>query len=308
MSGTDRPVPDWLEGHLRCPSCGEAVKQNEGAYGCPENHLWPVVRGVPRFVDSENYSASFGYQWNRFARTQFDTSTRHQSRDDFLLRTGFTEEDVNGKIVLDVGCGSGRYSDVVSRLSGSVTGIDLSLAVEAAHRNLGGRNNAAILQADIFSLPFAEGTFDLIFSIGVLHHTPDPRAAFLRLPRLLKPGGGISIWVYPREWERLGSKYLRKYTPRMKPETLLRLAKVAHPMYHLKRRVPRPVARALNYILPTSIHPDPEWRVLDTFDWYAPTYQWKHTYPEVFGWFEEAGLEHIRPLEDPVSMTARKPA
>lgn len=307
MNPPGRVLPEWLEGHLRCPACGSEAKQNDGGFECPEQHLWPIVREVPRFVDSESYSGSFGYQWNRFARTQLDTETRHRSRDAFLRRTGFTPANLEGKLVLDVGCGSGRYSDIAGRFGGNVVGIDLSLAVEAAHRNLRERDNTAFLQADIFSLPFAESTFDFIFSIGVLHHTPDTRAAFLRLPPLLRPGGRISIWVYPREWASPGSGYLRRYTTRMKPDTLLRLAKAAHPLYHLKRRIPKLAASALNYLLPTSMEDDPDWRVLDTFDWYSPTYQWKHAYPEVFGWFEEAGLEDIRPLPDAVSMTALRP-
>jgi len=74
--------------------------------------------------------------------------------------------------------------------------MDLSLAVEACYQNLFHRGNVMVVQADIFNSPFELESFDVIVSIGVLHHTPDPRLAFRSLVGLLKPGGLIGIWVY----------------------------------------------------------------------------------------------------------------
>ena len=68
----------------------------------------------------------------------------------------------------------------------------------------------------MFKLPFAPESFDYIYSIGVLHHTPDCEQAFKGLPRLLKPGGRIAIWLYSayNPWYRMSDVY-RKWTRRM---------------------------------------------------------------------------------------------
>jgi SAM-dependent methyltransferase len=151
------------------------------------------------------------------------------------------------------------------------------------------------------NLPFADGSFDAIYSIGVLHHTPDTRAAFLSLTKLLKPGGRIAIWVYSTglRW-MFGGELLRLITPRLPKSVLLKASKIAIPMYHV-HKLPL-VGRATLMMLPTSNNPDPEWRWLDTFDWYSPRYQWKHTYEEVEGWFRDAGLERIARARFPVSV------
>src|SRR3989442_1355924 len=148
---------------------------------------FPVVRGVPRFVAAERYSNSFGFQWNHFARTQLDSAgDGHASRDTFVEKTGWRLEMLTGKTVLDAGCGMGRFAEVCADAGADVQAVDLSAAVDAAAENLGARPNVSVYQADIMNLPFTDGTFDFIYSIGVLHHTPDTRSAFAQLPRLLK--------------------------------------------------------------------------------------------------------------------------
>jgi hypothetical protein len=56
-----------------------------------------------------------------------------------------------------------------------------------------------------------------------------------------------------------------------------------------------------------AFHPDRKWRILDTFDWYSPWYQSKHTYEEVFRWFENCGLEDLRVIEQPIAVQGRRP-
>ena len=159
--------------------------------------VYPIVRGIPRFVGSDQYVGSFSYEWNRWNRVQLDIANgRTESEDTFAEKTGFTPEELRGKLVLDVGCGAGRFLDVASRWGADVVGIDLSFAVEASQANLGGRPNVSVIQADVFRLPFRDETFDAIFSIGVLHHSRDTREAFLQLPQLLKNGGDIAVWLY----------------------------------------------------------------------------------------------------------------
>lgn len=303
----------WL---YQCPVCAGGLTAAHGPPNedieaselrCPAGHVYPVLRGVPRFTPTEDYAGNFGFEWTLHDRTQLDDSTSRESEETFRAKTGFTPEELRGKTVLDVGCGMGRFADVASRWGAQVYAIDLSLAVESAQRNLGGRVSVHIAQASIFALPFAEEVFDFIFSIGVLHHTPDTRSAFERLPRLLKPGGKIAIWLYPRydSVPSYVSDVLRKLTIRMPKRLLYAISHLAVPAYYLYR-MPR-LGLLPRSLLPLSTHPKRRWRVLDTFDWYSPRYQWKHTYEEVWPWFETAGLTEIRVLGSPVALQAKRP-
>ena len=78
---------------------------------------YPIIDGIPRFVSDEGYSDNFGYQWNRWARVQFEDQNIDQSKQGHTTRmfetsTGFTPATLRGKTVLDMGCGPGRFSDV----------------------------------------------------------------------------------------------------------------------------------------------------------------------------------------------------
>ena len=307
-------LADRVLGILRCLSCQGRLRQEQDGLACAGcQRKYPVVKGIARFVDAQHYAGSFGFQWLLFRDTQLDTEESRRSEADFRRRTGFTPEDLAGKLVLDVGCGMGRFAEVATRWGAYVVGVDLSLAEEAAAENLKDRN-AVFFQADVFHLPFAPGSFDYIYSIGVLHHTPNCEKAFKSLPRLLKPGGRIAIWLYSRynNWYKMSDIY-RKVTRRMSPKTIYRLAHVAVPMYGVHQAllsipvIGRPISGAMKYLLPMSFNPDPKWRVLDTLDWYSPWYQSKHTYEEVFRWFEDCGLQDLRVILQPIAVQGQKP-
>lgn len=307
--------PDFLR-ILRCPTCASNLELRAettsgaevivGALVCATGHSFPIVGGVPRFVSSEQYAGNFGFEWNIHWQTQLDTDTEHESEEAFRLKTGFTPADLAGKLVLDVGCGMGRFSEVASRWGATVVGIDLSRAVDAAYQNIGARENVHIAQADVFYLPFSGPTFDYIFSVGVLHHTPSTKDAFDQLPQLLRPGGRIAIWVYSgyNAVSYRASDVWRKVTTRMPKRVLYAFAHVAVPIHHL-RRVPG-LRVVPDVLVPMSGHPKARWRILDTFDWYSPRYQWKHTYQEVFRWFEDQDLVNVRVLDFPVSMQGQR--
>jgi SAM-dependent methyltransferase len=272
------------------------------------------VQGIIRFVDPDNYAQSFGFQWHRYSRTQLDHDETRESDHHFRIKTGLKPDDLKDKLVLDVGCGMGRFAEVATRWGARVIGIDLSAAAEMAAKNLADRPFVGF-QADVFALPFAPESFDLIYSLGVLHHTPDCEKAVKVLEKYLKPGGTLAVWLYSgyNKWYRFSDVW-RKYTHRMQPRTLHKILQLAVPvLYYLDRglrRIPllgSPIAGAVHHVFPVNRQADPESRILDTFDWYSPKYQSKHTYEQVFRWFEDMGFEDLHIAEVPISVRGRKP-
>lgn len=279
---------------FRCPESQEPLRFDRNSFVSRSGRRWPVIRGIPRFVPGDLYAASFSYEWNVHSRTQLDSHTGADSSEEMLRRkTGLTPEQVRGKLVLDAGVGAGRFSDVLLQWGGRVVGVDLSYAVEAAHRNFGDNPNAVLAQADIGRLPFAPETFDLVISIGVLHHTPSTRAHFEKLIPLLKPGGTICIWVYPPEHDYLLRVSWIPFTSRIPKKWFHCWCKVYVPYAH--RHPERALVQYLWRHFPMSNqHLGVENDVLDTFDGYSPRYHWIHSPEEVRSWFEELQFEDIQ--------------
>ena len=298
---------------LRCPDCHSELsvvilRESEGeiergSLVCRNcGQVFPIVRFIPRFVSSDAYVRSFSAEWNIFSKTELDMEGKTESRDTFILKAGKKPQDLAGKVVLDAGCGMGRFSEVVSReTKATVVGFDLSSAVDSARSNIGSRGNVHVVQADIMRLPFADATFDFIYSIGVLHHTPNPKRSFERLVPLLKKGGEIVVWVYAKSHSDFYSDTWRKVTSRVPWSMTLGFSRIITKLYGVYRKFPYPAK-----FLPISMHKDPEWRLLDTFDWYAPKYQYKFETNEVVSWFEEMGFREIETLSFPVSVRGKR--
>ncbi|MBI4638179.1 MAG: methyltransferase domain-containing protein [Candidatus Rokubacteria bacterium] len=301
---------------LVCPAChGELdlradrrdAEVSEGILACRQcRRAYPVIRGVPRFVAERTYASSFGDQWNWFRKVQLDSwSGTRESETTLEATTGWRDADYVGRLVLDAGVGAGRFAEVVARKGGEVVGIDLTTAADAAYANIGRLDKVHVVQADIFAMPFRERTFDLAYSIGVLHHTPDPRAAFDRVAAAVKKGGGFAVYVYAR----YGSAHrvadvVRRLTTRLPRRLMLALSAVAIPLYYVYRV--RGLGEALRLFFAISMHPNWRWRWLDTFDWYTPRYQWKFLYPEVFGWFRANGFLDVEVFDGPIRMRGVK--
>lgn len=175
----------------------------DGELECVDGHRYPVMRGIPRMVAGHAGNAdafarlqdrtrrSFGYQWTTF-HDMVETF-----REDFLNYIHpVAPEFFQGKRGLDAGCGFGRHIYYAAEFGAEMVGVDFSDAIEAARVNLDGQKNVHLIQADIYRLPFTEGAFDFAYSLGVLHHLPDPERGFRSLVPLLKPGGALMVWVY----------------------------------------------------------------------------------------------------------------
>jgi SAM-dependent methyltransferase len=299
---------------LRCPTCGgqldadgTAERIDSGSLRCSAAHVFPVRKGIPRFVEEDAYTSSFSYEWQRFSKTQLDSFTRRtDTRDRLQASLNFPLEQLKGKLVLDAGCGMGRFAEIVQRYGGQYVGLDYSFAVDAAYTNVGHLPGVHFVQANIFHPPFADATFDLIISLGVLHHTPDPHMAFASLPRVLKPGGALSVTVYDagNKVYVMNSRFWRRFSTRLPRRVLHMLSYAAAPLYYLwTLPVLGWLFRSAAFI---SLERDWRWRVLDTFDWYSPRYQSWHTHHEVFGWFKDSGFEQIEVLAPSVSQIGTK--
>ncbi len=203
-------------GELVCPSCGAT---------------YPVVGAIPRVLPSvlldeqQRTANAFGWEWTRFPRLHQGDLDTEQFLDWIAPLSG---DDVRGKLVLDGGCGMGRFSAVCSRLGAQqVVAIDISRAVETAYKNTRHLPNVHVVQADIYNLPFRKGggDFDLIVSIGVLHHLPDPQAGFCALAPHLRPGGIVAAWVYGYE----NNEWLVRY---INPIRLWITSRLPHPLLY----------------------------------------------------------------------------
>jgi SAM-dependent methyltransferase/uncharacterized protein YbaR (Trm112 family) len=168
---------------------------------CPAT--FPIVDGVPNFVrgaegDVEQTTEGFAENWENYNRIILSNSLLN--RDLFTdwiwpLQPTYLED----KVVIEAGCGMGRWLRVAAERRPKVLiGFDYSSIARRAAENVAHLDNVHVVQADIFHLPF-RAIADVQYSIGVVHHTPDPAGAFASLARILAPGGVISCWVYGAE-------------------------------------------------------------------------------------------------------------
>ena len=273
---------------LRCPACGSVLVLNGERIecsACKESH--PVVEGIPRFT-GDQHLASFGRQWNKYEVAHDD-----EDRATFQAKTGVTLDELKGLRVLDAGCGGGRYSKVCGEAGATVIGADHSAAVSKARQLCAHLSHVAFVQADLKRLPLEPASFDFVFSIGVMHHDADTRAVFDAVAKLVKPGGRYSVWLYRRNqwWQEAINNALRCRTTKMAPEKLERWCEWGAWLGGLPV-----INQTLNKIASFSAHPNRENRVCDTFDWYAPQYQYHHTANELSDWFHAAGFDDLHVL------------
>src|SRR5688500_8803465 len=130
---------------LRCPETGEPLSLDPlvtletgmvwaGVLRSPSGKQYPIVRGVPRFVAREQYAASFGWEWGRWPRVQFESENVGRPMAGHTTRmwdriTGAADEEVRARTIVEFGCGPGRFLDVVRRKGGLAVGLDMSAAV-----------------------------------------------------------------------------------------------------------------------------------------------------------------------------------
>lgn len=302
-------------GELACTDCASSTEVVTGSLDCAAcRQAFPVTKGIPRFVPAENYASSFGFEWNRHARTQYDAhSGVARSRQRFFSESKWPETMV-GEVVLEAGSGSGRFTEIAATTGAMVVSFDYSSAVEANYATNGMKENVLIVQADIYQMPFPQGLFDRLFCFGVLQYTPDVRKSFFSFPPMLKPGGYLAVDCYAKMpgvipfLLRLTStkNIARVFTRHMDKEKLYRWCQrhtervwpLAKHLAHFPWVGDTLNRRLLAVYYGTEI-PDmsdamlKEWAVLDLFDQLSPMYENDQYLATIRRWFEEAGLDQI---------------
>jgi ubiquinone/menaquinone biosynthesis C-methylase UbiE/uncharacterized protein YbaR (Trm112 family) len=308
------------DGRLRCQSCGESYPLIAGTARMLPRRLrarlaadYPLSREAfegPAEAAAGSEDAhddvklrtaeSFAYEWQRFG------ALRDQWRKNFAdYMRPHSPESFAGRLLLDVGTGSGRHAFHAAELGARVVAVDIGRSIDVARANLPG--GVLTVQADAERLPFEAGTFDFVMSIGVLHHLPDPERALGRIVPLARPGGHVHLylyWVPEQAWHARvlrAVSAVRRVTVRL-PHRLLHalcvplaaaLALTVVWPYRLLRRVPR--LRRVADALPLKTYADYPFGVLvnDQFDRFSAPLERRYARAEVEAMLQCAGLTDV---------------
>lgn len=307
--------------YLACPCCKgdlciiDVQKQSDvsvetGVLGCLKcDAKYDIIRHIPRFVPLEKYAIGFGLEWTIHSRTQYDSYTGSNVSEKRFFEETRWHRRLQGEIILEVGSGSGRFTEQAASTGAMVISLDYSYAVDANYASNGTKNNVLIVQADVYRMPFREGLFDKIFCIGVLQYTPDPAAAFAVLPRYLKSGGSLVVDIYRKiPWVKrlLLTKYwVRPITKRMQPLKLYSWCKrYVEFMWPISRVIAKSpfLGKRINWMLLVADYRGmfslseemlKEWAVLDTFNMLNPAYEYPQFIETVERWFKTVGLRDV---------------
>lgn len=322
-----------------CPACAQPMKLQptrqdrgviaEGQLHCPCGRAYAIRGGIPRLLPENGSPQSredrlkrwtqvqFGFQWTVFHEMSCDFW------DNFFISLGPVSPDFfSGKIGLDAGCGFGRHLLQAARCNARMIGLDYSRAIESSAKNTQGQANIALVQGDLERMPFRPASFDFAYSIGVLHHLPDPFVGFASVVRQVRPGGSVFAWCYSnqRRWTIRLLGALRFFTIRL-PRPLLRVLSVAFgaaewvtllvPFRHLPRgRLRSLLARCFPRLAVYAPYPL-QVVCADWFDRLAAPIRHYLSAQQLENWCARTGLQNVRITPTGVygwTLYAEKPA
>ena len=310
-----------------------APETDVGLLRCTQNHWFPVVRGIPRMLPTSlddhwdeiaehvhssasprvrtlceqgrtrtslgshdrRTQANFSLEWQYFelGDKTWGIDLDHRVRDFFLDAIRIPVEELDGKVVLDAGCGNGSQSVAYTEFGPEVIALDLSSGLEHGHAyrhmHKGARpDRVHFVQADLQSPPLAPGCIDIIHSTGVLQATPNTKRTFEALCPLVQPDGTFYVWLI--SYEPVVTPLLnaiRTVTTRIPSPAFARVARLMAPPYQL-------FCSAVN-ALGIRSYPPMERReaALAIMDIFGSPYAHYHSYPEVVSWFREHGFDEV---------------
>ena len=301
-----------LPTNLRCVNHQQQLTQHATELRCESGCAVPIVRGIPRFVTSSDYATGFGLQWTQFSKSQLDSYTGTTiSKDRLTHALGGTLEILNEKTVLEVGCGAGRFTEIMLTSGAHVLACDLSSAVDANYANCGHHPNYFVCQADVRALPFALNAFDFVICLGVIQHTPSPEQTIAALARCVKPGGMLVIDHYAPDYPTTFSRrWLRRLLLRLPPATakwialalsraLLSLHKLGWSQGRGRWRLRRQLQKFSPLVDYYDVYPQlgksilAEWALLDTHDTLTDYYKHLRTSQQIEDCMRSCGLVDI---------------
>lgn len=313
---------DVIEGALTCERCGARFPV---VAGVPRLLRPPLLEGVRRrhpeffarhrefLVDVVHRDDPLADTLESFTRQRLDLQPpgpefAHQWRTHLRRNLGqaINVEALRDALVLDVGCGFGRHLYVASEAGAEVVGVELSGGVDLARQNNLRHPRCHIVQADVTERPFRTDCFDVVWSFGVLHHMPNPRAGFEAITPFARADGGlVVIWVYGYRGMRLTYRLSHMRTIHRLSRTLSSGARVAtskvvagllSALYWEPLRLFRRIGlRRLVERCPLTEYLDHGWmaRVAGVHDRLSTPITHFHDRDELFEWCRAAGLGEI---------------
>jgi 2-polyprenyl-3-methyl-5-hydroxy-6-metoxy-1,4-benzoquinol methylase len=290
-----------------CPIHRSPLRPNQiGNFECDNGHGFETLKGITRFVSS-HYGNAFGFQWLKFQKTQLDSytmTTITKDRLDEVLGESLVT-DLKDKLVLEVGCGAGRFTERLLQYGTELVSMDLSTAVDANIQNFPITNSHSVIQADLTQIPFEENNFDLVVCLGVIQHTPNPEFTIECLAKQLKPGGYLVLDHYANSfaWKIRSARAFRVILKRLPPRIAFyicqRIYYSSKPFFQLsKNRIYR---KFLNMLFPIVYfdmeipslpeYLKDEWSILDTFDSLTDWYKHRRSREEILKDLQTCGLE-----------------
>jgi uncharacterized protein YbaR (Trm112 family)/SAM-dependent methyltransferase len=305
--GVYYPIHNAVPRMLTYPTYVAAVHAQQNAEWIRQ-HLagFDLPNAVPPLGEARvlrNFSTEWqAYEWDG---THYWETTPENVLQAIRYSLGIPRNKLRHKLGLEVGIGIGGTADALSRTEDcELIGMDLGYAVDQARRYFSQNPRLHIVQSSVFALPFRPGTFDFVYSHGVLHHTYSTEMAFRSVAQLSKPDGGmLYVWLYSQEQEQ--ATLLRRLlmaTERLVRPTLSKLPALLQtisllptlPIYMLYqnwyRRHRSGKDFAMRYGWKEALHA--------ARDRLTPPFAYRHTYAEVLEWFESEGYQHLECLRD----------
>ena len=280
----------------------------EGILTCPNNHSFPIENFIPDFVqENKDHSRDMIYDeiWGLHKEIPYFERDIPQYIEKFQTFANFPNHVgtyIQNKMVLDAGCGAGRFSYLSSSLKADfVVSVDFSkYALTKSLYKTGNPKNISFLRADLNTLPFRSRLFDFVFSYGVLHHTPNPYGAFQKLTHLLKQDAYMSIYVYRKNSLSIIQNLLRPLSLRSNRKHVLSFCKKFGFAYDYKDAIVLNIRNLFGYLGRLDIL-----RVKNmSYEGLTTPYLYSYKLEEIKKWFKKNNFSIISSSQQ-LSMTGR---